>query len=97
MILRCVVDLRFVDIFDSDSSLNDEKKSFYVVIIVETSRKIRFLREIIDVTFRKTAFEYLINAKIARARKFRNQRLQNSEQDFITHVKRNDNIAIRYA
>jgi hypothetical protein len=95
MTLRRAVDLRFVDTSDSDSSLNDEKKSFYAVIIAETSRKNRSLREVINVTSRKAAFEYFINAKIARARELRNQRLQDSEQDSITRVKRNGDIAIR--
>jgi hypothetical protein len=97
MTLRRAVDLRFVDISDSDSSLNDEMKSSYAVIIAETLRKDRSLREVINVTSRKVAFEYFINAKIARARKLRNQRLQNLDQDSITRVKRNDDIAIRYA
>jgi hypothetical protein len=97
MILRRVIDLRFVDNSDSDSAvLDDEKKIIYAVIIVETSRKRRSLRANIKITFRKVVFEYFINVKITRAKELRNQRLNNSEQDFITRVKRNDEIAIKY-
>jgi pyruvate/2-oxoglutarate/acetoin dehydrogenase E1 component len=97
MILRRVIDLRFVDNSDSDSIiLDDKKKIIYAVIIVETSRKKRSLRANIKITFRKAVSEYSINVKITRARKFRNQRLNDSEQDFIIRAKRNDEIAIRY-
>jgi hypothetical protein len=74
-----------------------KKKIIYVVIIVETFRKEkRPLRENINVILRKIVFEYFINVKTTRAKKFRNQRLIDFEQDFITHAKRNDEIAIRY-
>jgi hypothetical protein len=98
MILRRVVDLRFVDNFNSDSAiLDDERKIIYAVIIVETSRKKkRSLRENINVTLRKAVFEYFINVKTTRARKLRNQRLNDFEQNFITRAKRNDEIAIKY-
>jgi hypothetical protein len=95
--LRRVIDLRFIDNFNSDSIvLNDEKKIIYAVIIVETSRKKRSLRANIKITFRKAVSEYSINVKITRARKLRNQRLNDFEQDFITRAKRNDEIAIKY-
>jgi hypothetical protein len=97
MTLRRAIDLRFVDKSDLDSAiLDDEKKSIYAAIIVETSRKKRSLRSNITITFRKVVFEYFINVKTARARKLRNQRLNDLEQDSITRVKRNDEIAIRY-
>jgi pyruvate/2-oxoglutarate/acetoin dehydrogenase E1 component len=98
MTLRRVIDLRSVDNFDSDSIiLDDEKKIIYAVIIVETSRKKkRSLRENINVIFRKIVFEYFINVKTTRAKKLRNQSLNDLEQDFITRAKRNDEIAIRY-
>jgi hypothetical protein len=98
MTLRRIIDLSFVDNFNSNSIiLNDERKIIYVVIIVETSRKEkRSLRENINVIFRKVVFEYFINVKTTRARKLRNQRLNNLEQDFITRAKRNDEIAIKY-
>jgi hypothetical protein len=88
MTLRRVIDLRFVDNSDFDSIIvNDEKKIIYVVIIVETSRKKkRALRENINVIFRKAVFEYFINVKTTRARKLRNQRLNDLEQDFITRA-----------
>jgi hypothetical protein len=42
MSLRFVVDLRFINNFDSDLIiLDNEKKAIYAVIIVETSRKQR--------------------------------------------------------
>jgi hypothetical protein len=98
MTLRRVIDLRFVDNFDFDSIiLNNERKIIYAVVIVETSRKEeRCLRENINVIFRKTVFEYFINVKTTRARKFQNQRLNDFEQDFITRAKRNDEISIKY-
>jgi pyruvate/2-oxoglutarate/acetoin dehydrogenase E1 component len=97
MTLRRVIDLRSVDNSDFDSIiLNDEKKSIYAVIIVETFRKERSLRSNITITFRKVVFEYFINVKTARARELRNQRLNDLEQNSITRAKRNDEIAIRY-
>jgi hypothetical protein len=99
MTLRRVIDLRSVDNSNSDSIiLDDEKKIIYAVIIAETSRKERrSLRENINVILRKAVFEYFINVKTTRARKLRNQRLNDFEQDFITRAKRNDEIAIKYA
>ncbi len=95
MTLRRVVDLRFIDNSDSDSIIvNDEKK--HAVIIVEISRKRRSLRENIKITSRKAVSEYSINVKTTRAKKLRIQRLNDSEQDFITHAKRNNEIAIKY-
>jgi pyruvate/2-oxoglutarate/acetoin dehydrogenase E1 component len=97
MTLRRVIDLRSVDNSDLDSVvLDDEKKIIYAVIIVETSRKRRSLRANIKITSRKAVSEYSINVKITRAKELRNQRLNDSEQDFITRAKRNDEIAIRY-
>jgi hypothetical protein len=97
MTLRRAIDLRSVDNSDSDSAvLDDEKKIIYAVIIVETSRKKRSLRANIKITSRKAVSEYSINVKITRARKLRNQRLNDFEQDSITRAKRNDEIAIRY-
>ncbi len=97
MTLRRVIDLRFVDNFDFDSAiLDDEKKSIYAAIIVETFRKERSLRSNITIILRKVVSEYFINVKTARARKLRNQRLNDLEQDSITRAKRNDEIAIKY-
>jgi hypothetical protein len=80
MTLRRAINLRFVDNFDLDSViLNDEKKSIYAVIIVETFHKERFLRSNITITLRKIVFEYFINVKTARAKKLRNQRLNDFE------------------
>jgi hypothetical protein len=97
MTLRRAIDLRFVDNSDFDSAvLDDEKKIIYAVIIVETSRKKRFLRANIKIISRKAVSEYSINVKITRAKELRNQRLNDFEQDFITRAKRNDEIAIKY-
>ncbi len=98
MSLRFVVDLRFINNFDSDLIiLDNEKKAIYAVIIVETSRKQRWsLRENINVILRKIVFEYFIKIKTTKVIKFRNQRLNNLEQDFITRVKRNEELAIKY-